>query len=75
VSSTEKAFGLLKTWMLVNERFDGIDAKLKDLNGDLSALGRSHADLGQRVALIEGYIRGRADQAAAQAPRVKDQRT
>lgn len=72
MSGTEKAFGLLKTWMLVNERFDAIDGKLKDLSGDLTALGRSHADLGQRVAVIEGYIRGRADQAAMQAPRIED---
>lgn len=74
MSGTEKAFGLLKTVLLVNERFDAIDGKLKDLGGDLAALGRSHAELGQRVAVMEGYIRGRADQAAMQTPRIEDRR-
>lgn len=60
MSGTEKAFGLLKTWMLVNERFDALDGKLKDLGSDVAALARSHADLAQRVARIEGMIEGAA---------------
>ncbi len=60
MSGTEKAFGLLKTWMLVNERFDALDGKLKNLGSDVAALARSHADLGQRVARIEGMIEGAA---------------
>lgn len=71
MSGAEKAFGLLKTVLLVNERFDAVDDKLKDLSGDLATLGRSHAELGQRVAVIEGYLRGRADQAAARTPRIE----
>ena len=71
MSGTEKAFGFLKTVLLVNERFDTIDGKLKDLAGDMTALGRSHGELGQRVAVMEGYLRGRADQAAAQTPRIE----
>lgn len=72
-SGAEKAYGLLKSVLLMNERFDSLDGKIGDLSQDLSALAHSHADLGQRVAQIEGYMRGRADQAAAQAsvPRIE----
>ena len=52
--------------MLMHERFDGLDRRINRLDGDLTDLSRSHAELAQRVAKIEGYIRGRSDQAAAQ---------
>ena len=67
MSSTEKIFGVVKSVMLMHERFDGLDRKINRLDGDLTDLSRSHAELAQRVAKIEGYIRGRSDQAAAQA--------
>ena len=66
MSSAAKAFGVIKTIMLMNERFDRLEEKNKDLALDLGALGRSHAELAERVAKIEGYIRGRADQASVQ---------
>lgn len=66
MSGAEKAFGVIKTIMLMNERFDRLDERNKELAQELGALGRSHAELAERVAKIEGYIRGRADQAAAQ---------
>ena len=67
MSSTEKIFGVVKSVMLMHERFDGLDRRINRLDGDLTDLSRSHAELAQRVAKIEGYIRGRSDQAAAQA--------
>lgn len=72
MSSTDKIYGLLKSVMLMGERFDAIDDKMKDLSSGLSALSGSHAELAQRVAAIEGYLRGRADQASAQSatPRI-----
>lgn len=73
MSSTEKIFGVVKSVMLMHERFDGLDQRVNRLDGDLTDLSRSHAALAQRVADIEGYIRGRSDQAAAQSalPRVE----
>ena len=73
MSGADRAYGLLKSVMLMSERFDAIDRKLGGLSGDLALLGRSHADLAQRVATIEGYVRGRADQAALQ-PRLTEGR-
>lgn len=52
--------------MLMQERFDAIDKKLLRQEDDITALSRSHAELAQRVAAIEGYIRGRSDQAMTQ---------
>jgi hypothetical protein len=72
VSGTEKAFGIVKSIMLMHERFDGLDKRINRLEGDLTDLSRSHVELAQRVAVIEGYIRGRSDQAAAQARLPKD---
>lgn len=57
MSSTEKIFGVLKSVMLMHERFDGLDKKVQRLDGDLTDLSRSHAALAQRVADIEGYLR------------------
>ena len=72
MSRTEKAFGVIKSVMLMHERFDGLDQKVKRLDGDLTDLSRSHVELAQRVAVLEGYLRGRADQAAMQphVPRI-----
>jgi predicted methyltransferase len=71
VSNTEKVFGAVKAIMLMQERFDGIDKKILRLEDDLTDVGKSHSELAQRVAAIEGYIRGRADQAAIQ-PRLTE---
>ena len=66
MSNTEKIFGIVKSVMLMHERFDGLDQRINRLDGDLTDLSRSHAELAERVAKIEGYIRGRSDQAAVQ---------
>ena len=71
MSGTEKVFGAVKAIMLMQERFDSIDRKMARQEDDLVDLSRSHADLAQRVASIECYIRGRSDQAALQ-PRLSE---
>lgn len=67
MSSTEKIFGVVKSVMLMHERFDGLDERIKRLDGDLTNLSRSHSDLAQRLARIEGVMEGYAR--AAPAPR------
>jgi hypothetical protein len=71
MSVLDRLHGGLKAVMLMDERFERIDAELKGLGGDFGRLAASHAELAQRVAVIEGYLRGRADQAAIQT-RLKD---
>lgn len=66
MSGTERFFSTIKTVMLMQERFDGLDKQVARLETDLTDVAKSHAELAQRVAVIEGYIRGRADQAAIQ---------
>jgi len=66
VSSIEKGFGVLKNIMLMRERFELLDKRIETVSDDLDALGSSHAKLAERVASIEGYIRGRSDQMNAQ---------
>jgi prefoldin subunit 5 len=72
MSRPEKLFGVIKTVMLMNERFDAIDKRIQRLDTDLSDLSRSHAELAQQVAEMRGYLRGRADQAAPQPLLPKD---
>ncbi len=67
MSAFDRVYGGIKMVMLMEERFDRIDTQLRELGGDLGLLANSHAELAQRVAMIEGYVRGRADQAADQA--------
>ena len=67
MSGAEKALGVIKTFMRVNERFDALDQRVKRLDRDMTDLSRSHAEVAQRVAVIEGYLRGRADQATNQS--------
>ena len=50
MSSTDKIFGVVKSVMLMHERFDGLDQRVNRLDGDLTALSRSHANLAERVA-------------------------
>jgi hypothetical protein len=72
VSAFDRIYNGLKSVMLMNERFDRVDTELRDLSEDLGSLASSHAELAQRVAAIEGYIRGRSDQAASQPRIAKD---
>lgn len=60
MSAFERVFGVLKTALLMNERFDRIEADLQDLSGTVKSLGSSHADLAERVAHLEGFIEGAA---------------
>lgn len=69
MSAGEKAFGLFKTFMLMTERFDAMDLKLKTVSADQAALSQSHSDLAQRVAKLEGFLEGAA--AASRTPRIE----
>lgn len=71
MSAGEKAFGLLKSIMLMTERFDAIDAKVKTVASDQAALSRSHADLAQRVADMEGYLRAATGTPFGEKPRLE----
>ena len=72
MSAAEKAFGIIKAVITFQERFDSLEENLAELSGRLGKLADSHAALRDRVSAIEGYLRGRADQAAAHAntPRI-----
>jgi hypothetical protein len=79
MSAAEKAFGMFKAVMLFQERFDSLEKNIGQLSDRLSRLADSHAALRDRVSVIEGYLQGRADRAAAQPkqarlpkPRKKD---
>ena len=71
MSAGEKAFGLLKSIMLATERFDAIDEKMKTVAADQAALARSHAELAQRVADIEGFLRAATGTPFGDKPRLK----
>ena len=58
MSAAEKAVGVVKSVLLFREMLDGIKGELLDLRSDLTALSRDHADLAERVAHIEGVLRG-----------------
>ncbi|WP_420605268.1 hypothetical protein [Novosphingopyxis sp.] len=58
MSGLDKAYGAIKSIMLANERFDRIEGEMKELSGDLGSLAKSHAELAERVAGIEGYLKG-----------------
>jgi phage-related protein len=66
MSAAEKAFGIVKSAMLYNETIKAIREDIAALGADVAALGKSHGDLAEKVAGIEGYLRGRSDQAALQ---------
>jgi hypothetical protein len=66
MSGLDRAYSGIKAVMMMNERFDRIDGQLRALSDDLGLLSGSHVELAQRVATLEGYLRGRADQAAVQ---------
>lgn len=66
MSTTERAVGVVKSVLLFRETLDRIQAQLGELRSDLKSLSASHAVLAERVAVIEGYVRGRADQAVVQ---------
>jgi len=72
VSTSEKAFGLIKAVLTYQERMDGLEKKLAALSDGLTRLADSHVALRDRVITIEGYLRGRRDAAAASdLPRIE----
>lgn len=71
MSTGEKAYGLLKSIMLMTERFDALDAKIGTVAADQAALGKSHSDLALRVAEIEGYLRAATGTAFGDKPRLE----
>lgn len=65
MSTSEKAFGLIKAVLTYQERMDGLEKKLAALGDGLTRLADSHVALRDRVSGIEGYLRGRSESAAA----------
>lgn len=59
--------------MLMHERFDGLDERMKRLDGDLTDLSRGHGALAQRVADIEGYLRAATGTPFGDKPRLRRQ--
>jgi uncharacterized coiled-coil protein SlyX len=58
--------------LLLQSRVDALQQSLAGQATDLKGLSQMVIDVDRRVAQIEGYIRGRADEAAAQSevPRI-----
>lgn len=71
MSSFEKGYNLLKSMMLMGERFDSLDRRVATVADDLDALARSHARLGERVAEIEGYLRAATGTPFRDTPRIE----
>lgn len=57
MSNIDRGYGIIKSIMLMGERFDGIDKRIATISNDVDDLARSHARLSERVADIEGYLR------------------
>jgi hypothetical protein len=57
VSTFDQIYAGLKAVMLMEERFERIDTEMKGLGGDFARLAASHAELAQRVAGIEGFLK------------------
>lgn len=70
MSAFDRAYSAIKTVMLSNERFDRVEGELKELNGDISALAGSHADLAEKVAEIEGYLKAATGTSYGGSPRL-----
>ena len=66
MSAGEKAFAVIKTAFTFQERMDRIGDSIEAVAGDLARLSEAHANLRDRVSVIEGYLRGRSDQTATQ---------
>ncbi len=60
MSVFDRAFGAIRSAMLMSDQFEAMKGDLRDLSHDVTDLGRSHADLAQRVARLEGFIEGAA---------------
>lgn len=73
MSTLEKGFGLLKSVMLMGERFDSLDRRIQGLSDELAALAQSHGRISERVAEIEGYLRAATGTPFADKPRIERQ--
>jgi len=73
VSAFGDAMKAVREVLLLQSRVDALQQSLAGQASDLKGLSQTIIDVDRRVAQIEGYIRGRADQAAAQSeiPRIK----
>jgi len=72
VSTSEKAFGLIKAILTYQDRMDGLEKKLASLSEGMTRLADSHVALRDRVSTIEGYLRGRSEAAATpDVPRIE----
>lgn len=70
MSTFEKGYGVLKSLMLMGERFDGLDRRIATVSTDLASLAQSHARIGERVADIEGYLRAATGTPFGDKPRL-----
>ncbi len=73
MSSAEKAFGLVKTIFTFQEKLDAMNRDLAALGDKLGRLAESHAMLRDRVAQIEGYLKGATGSPFAALPRSSEQ--
>ena len=71
MSTAEKGFGMLKSLMLMGERFDGLDRRIESVSRDLAALSQSHVRVSERVAGIEGYLRAATGTPFGDQPRIE----
>ena len=72
MSTSEKAFGLIKAILTYQDRMDGLEKKLASLSEGMTRLADSHVALRDRVSTIEGYLRGRSEAAATpDVPRIE----
>ena len=69
MSACGRVFVVIKSAMLMNERFDSIKSDLQKLSGTIAHLSNSHADLAERVARLEGFLEG-AVAATGREPRL-----
>ena len=71
LSTFERGYGLLKSLMLMSERFDRIDARIAALSDDVADLAHSHVHVSERVADIEGYLRAATGTPFGDRPRLE----
>ena len=73
MSSAEKAIGIIKAVFTFQEKIDALDHDIGALSDRLTRLAESHVALRDRVAQIEGYLKGAtgAPFAAPERPRIE----
>ena len=72
MSKVEKGYGILKSVMLMGERFDAIDRRLERMSNDIERLSGSHSRLAERVSQIEGYLRAATGTPFGRQPRLEE---